>query len=114
MRVQHRADADQNVGSESGRLAAQLALQADRAAEERRETELQHQIRAKDLDDAMEHFTHGATPSWRGRPRSWVVPARARDSRNRATDRARPPVRASAPPRARASARVWRSCCRPA
>src|SRR2546427_10908937 len=108
VRVQYRADADQNVGSESRGLSAELALQADGATEQRGETELQHQIEAKDLDDALEHFTHGATPSWRGHPRSCVVPARARDSRNRAIDRARPRVRASTPPRARAAARAWR------
>src|SRR5881397_2654133 len=43
VRVEYRSDADENVGAQAGRLAAQLALEPDRAAEQRGETELQHQ-----------------------------------------------------------------------
>jgi hypothetical protein len=51
---QCRADADENVRAQSGRLAGDLALQPDRAAEDRREQQLEEQNEAKNVAQLRE------------------------------------------------------------
>jgi hypothetical protein len=51
---QCRADADENVRAQSGRLAGDLALEPDRAAEDRREQQLEEQNEAKNVAQLRE------------------------------------------------------------
>jgi hypothetical protein len=48
---QRRADTDQNVGAEAGRLARQLSLEADDPAEQDGEQQLDQEIDAQDARD---------------------------------------------------------------
>jgi hypothetical protein len=51
MREERGADADENVRTKAGRLPGDLALEADRAAEERGEEELEEQLEAEGVGE---------------------------------------------------------------
>src|SRR5207302_5757050 len=63
-----------------GRLAAELALEADGAAEHGRETQLEKQLQPEHLDDAREKVLHqpSASPRKPMRRRTWAIVRRAR------------------------------------
>jgi hypothetical protein len=48
---QRRADADENVRSQAGRLSRDLTLESNRAAEQRREQQLAENAQAKCIGD---------------------------------------------------------------
>src|SRR6266700_117139 len=60
--VEHRADADEDVGPETSRLAAQLALEADGAAEQGRETQLEEQLQPEHIHHLHQEVLHQAPP----------------------------------------------------
>src|SRR5207253_6316038 len=51
----------QDIGPQAGRLAAQLPLKADGAAEQRRERELQEQLQSEHLNHLPEEMLHQAS-----------------------------------------------------
>src|SRR6266568_4531573 len=79
LRVQHGADADEDVRSQASRLAPQLSLQANGPAEQRREAELEEQLQPEHLDHLLDEVLHQASPV-SSRPmqrRTWVIVSRA-------------------------------------
>src|SRR3989454_6980430 len=56
--VQDGAEADQDVRPEARGLAAELPLQADRAAEDGAERELAHQLQPQHLHDLVQELLH--------------------------------------------------------
>src|SRR5204862_6804202 len=80
--VEHRADADEDVGPETGRLAAQLALQTDGAAEQGRETQLEEQLQPEHVHHLLQEVLHQAPPPSAPsrnpiRRRTWLMVRRA-------------------------------------
>src|SRR6266550_2603219 len=80
--VEHRADADEDVGPETGRLAAQLALETDGAAEQGRETQLAEQLQPEHVHHMLQEVLHQAplpsAPSRNPiRRRTWLMVRRA-------------------------------------
>src|SRR3989441_414407 len=57
-RVQHGAEADQDVRAEARGLPAELALQTDRAAEDGAERELGHQLQPQHVHDLLQELLH--------------------------------------------------------
>src|SRR5207247_7540757 len=70
--------ADEDVGPKARRLAAQLALQPDRSAKQRRQADLQHEIEPEDLNQSARH--HQSSPAFKNpiRSRTSAMVRRAR------------------------------------
>src|SRR5207245_10440762 len=77
--VEHRAEADQDVGPQPRGLAAELPLEPDGATEQGRETQLEKQLQAEHLDDARDEVLHQPSASPRNpiRRRTWAIVRRA-------------------------------------